>query len=105
VCCFLLCSSFSANVSVFVEYGWTYAHGFFALMGGLMRLGSDGEPYTTFLEDLRPHLRKGEINITEKAIKDRSKGDTLSKGFAVLRTGWFILEDFSPLPANLKVYQ
>ena len=68
-----------------------------------MRFGSGGEPYTILPEDLRPHLRKGEIDITEKAIKDRSKGDTLSKGFAVLQTGWFILQSIARKSQSLPV--
>jgi hypothetical protein len=44
---------------------------------------------------LLPRLRKGDIAkyaMTKDAIKDRSKGDLLSKGLAVLQTAWFILQ-------------
>jgi len=68
-----------------------------------MRFGSGGKPYTILPEDLRPHLRKGEIDITEKALQDRSKGDTLSKGFAVLQTGWFILQSIARKSQSLPV--
>lgn len=33
-----------------------------------------------------------QINITEEDIKDRSKGDLLSKGLVVIQTGWFIVQ-------------
>jgi len=57
-----------------------------------MRFDGDKEPYTLSPKDLGPHLRNGEIDITKEAIEDKSKGDILSKGFAILQTGWFILQ-------------
>ena len=57
-----------------------------------MRFDGDKEPYTLFPEGLGPQLQNGEIDITKDAIKDKSKGDILSKGFAILQTGWFILQ-------------
>jgi len=57
-----------------------------------MRFDGDKEPYTLSSKDLGPHLRNGEIDITKEAIEDKSKGDILSKGFAILQTGWFILQ-------------
>ena len=51
--------------------------------------GNDG-PYTIDPKDIGSYLR--EEDITEEAIKDKSKGDGLSKGFAILQTGWFILQ-------------
>jgi hypothetical protein len=65
-------------------------YGFFALMGGFVRYEGDEGPYIIYPDDLRSHLRKGDI--TDRAINDKSKGDVLSKGFAIIQTGWFILQ-------------
>jgi hypothetical protein len=63
-------------------------------MGGFVRYNerdkSDDGPSTLLPDDLKAHLRKEDI--TEKEIRDRSKGDILSKGFAILQTGWFVLQ-------------
>jgi hypothetical protein len=63
-------------------------------MGGFVRYNehdeSDDGPSTLLPGDLKAHL--GKDDITEKEIKDRSKGDILSKGFAILQTGWFVLQ-------------
>jgi hypothetical protein len=73
-------------------YRWTQTHGFFALMGGFMGFES-GKPVRTLLpDDLEPYLKSGQICITEEMIKDKSKGDALSKGFVILQTGWFALQ-------------
>jgi hypothetical protein len=72
------------------EHKRSKTHGFFALMGGFVKYGGDNGPYVIDPNDLKPHLREGDI--TKEAIKDKSKGDLLSKGFAILQTGWFILQ-------------
>jgi hypothetical protein len=59
-------------------------------MGGFVKYDGDDGPYTIAPEDLKSHLRVDDI--TKEAIKDKSKGDLLSKGFAILQTGWFILQ-------------
>jgi len=46
-------------------------------------------------EELEHLFADGRIDwpiITEKEIQDRSKGDFLSKGFAILQTTWFIIQ-------------
>ena len=57
-----------------------------------MRFDGDEGPYILSPEDLGSHLQKGEIDIMESDITDKSKGDMLSKGFVILQTGWFILQ-------------
>ncbi|KAG1741710.1 hypothetical protein EDB19DRAFT_709047 [Suillus lakei] len=74
---------------------WTVTHGFFAWMGGFM-LHVNGKPRAT----LRPHelerfVRDGSVEmpvIVEADIEDRSKGDALSKGIAILQLAWFVLQ-------------
>jgi hypothetical protein len=62
-------------------------------MGGLM-LYADGYMIKTLdidtLEQLYKEDRIEWPSITKKEIEDRSKGDFLSKGIAVLQTTWFI---------------
>ncbi|RDB27421.1 hypothetical protein Hypma_004303 [Hypsizygus marmoreus] len=81
----------------FCKYGWTQTHGFFALMGGFM-LWSDYRPskivtpYTLAPHELEKYILRGDIDITEEEIQDRSKGDILTKGLILLQSGWFIIQ-------------
>ncbi|KAG1732791.1 hypothetical protein EDB19DRAFT_2026903 [Suillus lakei] len=71
--------------------GWTMTHGYFALMGGFM-LYVDG--------------RAGSVDmpvITEAEIKDRSKGDGLSKCVAVLQLVWFVIQLIARYAQKLPV--
>ncbi|KAG2120181.1 hypothetical protein BD769DRAFT_1609219 [Suillus cothurnatus] len=77
------------------EFGWTLTHGFFAWMGGFM-LYVDGRPRGTLTPDellqfVRDKLVEMPV-ITEAEIKDRSKGDTLSKWVAILQLVWFVIQ-------------
>ncbi|KAF8802868.1 hypothetical protein BYT27DRAFT_6749375 [Phlegmacium glaucopus] len=75
------------------DRGWTITHGFLASMGGFM-LYKDGVMAKNLkIEKLERLVAEGKIDwptISEKGIRDRSKGDSFSKGFAVLQTTWFI---------------
>ncbi|KNZ71658.1 hypothetical protein J132_07824 [Termitomyces sp. J132] len=42
--------------------------------------------------DLEIYLRNGDITITEDELKDKSKGDWLSKSILTLQITWFILQ-------------
>ncbi|KAG1743004.1 hypothetical protein EDD22DRAFT_786452 [Suillus occidentalis] len=79
----------------FALTGWTLTHGFFACMGGFV-LYADGEPKFTLKPDLLLDLvSKGSVEmptITEAEIKDRSKGDGISKSVAILQLVWFIIQ-------------
>lgn len=59
-------------------------------MGGFVQFDGNDGPYTLSPDQVKPLLRQN--NITEQDIKDKSKGDLLSKGFALLQTSWFILQ-------------
>ncbi|KAG2358718.1 hypothetical protein BDR07DRAFT_1489085 [Suillus spraguei] len=67
---------------------WTVTNGFFAWMGGSM-LYVDGKPQATLTPDKLLHfVREKNVdmpNITEADIEDRSNGDGLSKGIAILQ--------------------
>ena len=77
---------------------WTITHGFLASMGGFMLYadGTDGNMIKTLDIDTLDQLYQEERivwpRITKKEIEDRSKGDFLSKGIAVLQTSWFIAQ-------------
>jgi len=86
--------------------GWTITHGFFASMGGFV-LYKDGVMAETLeIEELELLELEGKIDwpdISEKDIQDRSKGDSFSKGFAVLQTTWFITQCIARGVAGLNL--
>ncbi|KAG2137509.1 hypothetical protein DEU56DRAFT_736860 [Suillus clintonianus] len=92
----------------FLSAQWTVTHGFFAWMGGFM-LYVNGEPLAPLRPDeLLSYVDYGSVDvpvIVEADIEDRSKGDALSKGIAVLQLAWFILQlaarYFQDLPMTL----
>jgi hypothetical protein len=76
--------------------GWTMTHAFFLIMGGFTLHDERG----TALRILEPReleslSEAGKIEwplISEEEIKDRSKGDYLSKAIVLLQTSWFITQ-------------
>ncbi|KAG2338838.1 hypothetical protein BDR05DRAFT_1003916 [Suillus weaverae] len=86
--------------------GWTVTHGFFALMGGFV-LCVDNELQATLTpEQLLHFVREGSVDIpsiTEAEIKDRSKGDGLSKCIAILQLVWFVIQLIARYAQNLPV--
>ncbi|KAF8135356.1 hypothetical protein K438DRAFT_2123002 [Mycena galopus ATCC 62051] len=77
------------------KFGVSLTHGFFFAMGGFVARGSQ-HPIAT-LKQLEEPLRGPQyitdIQATEVAhIMDRSKGDALSKGVALLQSSWFITQ-------------
>jgi len=88
-----------------VSNKWTMAHGHLLAMGGICTVDpsveDDGqvdprspvltiEQYTKTKE--KEKLERKLCKISEEDIKDRSKGDILSKLIAILQTTWFILQ-------------
>jgi len=100
------CKRMTKTETLPVSNKWTMAHGHLVVMGGITTVDpsfeNDGQvdprsPVLTFerytktvkkRERLDRKLRK----ISEEDIKDRSKGDILSKLIAILQTTWFILQ-------------
>ncbi|KAF9478662.1 hypothetical protein BDN70DRAFT_859672 [Pholiota conissans] len=74
---------------------WTMTHAFFVQMGGFL-LCKDGKPIQVLdYARLKRCIADGTMDppdITADEIKDRSKGDFISKGLAVLQTSWFLLQ-------------
>ncbi|KAG2098760.1 uncharacterized protein F5147DRAFT_640865 [Suillus discolor] len=90
----------------FFSAQWTITHGFFAWMGGFI-LYVDGMPRATLTPDeLMEFVRRGSVDmpvITEAEIEDRSKGDGLSKGIAVLQLVWFVTQLVARYIQNLPI--
>ncbi|KAG2117618.1 hypothetical protein DEU56DRAFT_931450 [Suillus clintonianus] len=95
-------SSAPRPVAEFKE--WTMTHGFFAWMGGFM-LYVDGRPRAILTpNELLQFVRDGSVDmpvISEEEIEDRSKGDGLSKGIALLQLAWFAVQFFARYIENL----
>jgi predicted metallopeptidase len=61
-------------------------------MGGFMLYEGGKAHHTVTTAELKFCLENGEINITEKEIKDKGRSDAVSKGLVVVQTMWFILQ-------------
>ncbi|KAG2340341.1 hypothetical protein BDR05DRAFT_1002539 [Suillus weaverae] len=74
---------------------WTQTHSSFVLMGGFM-LYVDGKPNLTLQPDhILELIRKECIDaptLTAKQIHDKSKGNAISKGLAMLQVAWFVMQ-------------
>ncbi|KAF8193348.1 hypothetical protein BJ912DRAFT_1141829 [Pholiota molesta] len=92
---------------------WTLTHGFFLQMGGFL-LSEDGRPTQILAgESARDqesriiwNIQNGRIDpprLTEEDIKDRSKGDAISKTFIILQTTWFIVQCIARWSQRLPV--
>lgn len=79
----------------FSKYGWSRTHGFFAVMGGFMMYEGNKPKRVILPRELATLVADGTIDFpttTEDEIKDKSKGDALSKGLVMIQTTWFILQ-------------
>ena len=78
------------------EHGWTMAHGFFIGMGGFTLHDQKGKAvHILESEELEKLYDEGKVawpSITEEEIRDRSKGDYLSKGIVLVQMNWFIIQ-------------
>jgi hypothetical protein len=65
-------------------------------MGGFMLYDVDRKPYHTLQPDeVLELIHKGCIDaptLTAKWIRDRSKGNVISKGLIMLQVAWFVLQ-------------
>jgi hypothetical protein len=75
-------------------------------MGGFM-LYVNGKPRATLKPDeFLGFVREGSVEmpvIVEADIEDRSKGDALSKGIAILQLAWFVLQLVARYVQNLPI--
>ena len=86
--------------------GWTKTHAFFLIMGGFT-LHAKGRPIRVLeWEDLIALAKARRVDwpkITKEEIKDRSKGDYLSKGIVFLQTTWFTIQFFARAASKLTI--
>jgi hypothetical protein len=81
-------------------------HGFFAWMGGFLLYVNDEPRATLTPDELRRFVRNGSVEmpgIIQAEIEDRSKGDVLSKGIAVLQLLWFFTQLVARYAQNLPI--
>ncbi|KAF7369937.1 hypothetical protein MSAN_00623300 [Mycena sanguinolenta] len=89
------------------KFEFSITHGMFVSMGGFVT--SDGHPIATWeqLKDstLGPEFQAAIQKVSEEEITDKSKGDTLSKGVALLQGLWFILQTLARAHQHLAITQ
>ncbi|KAG2069405.1 hypothetical protein BDR04DRAFT_1078194 [Suillus decipiens] len=88
------------------DYTWTETHSIFLLMGGFM-LYVNGEPYLTLRrpDDILKLICTGCIDaptLTAKQIRDKSKGNAISKGLVILQVAWFVMQFITRVIYHLK---
>ncbi|KAJ6449572.1 hypothetical protein C8R45DRAFT_145147, partial [Mycena sanguinolenta] len=87
--------------------GFSRTHGMFFCMGGFV--SPDGRPIVTMRQledpDLGSELQDAIQNVKKEDIKDKSKGDALSKGVALLQGLWFILQCLARAHQRLAITQ
>ncbi|KAG1721790.1 hypothetical protein EDB19DRAFT_2044233, partial [Suillus lakei] len=85
---------------------WTVTHGFFAWMGGFMLYIKDEPRGTLDPDKLLQFVREEFVDmpvISQAEIKDRSKGDGLSKGISLLQLAWFFVQLIARYAQNLPI--
>ncbi|KAJ7910778.1 hypothetical protein B0H13DRAFT_2485055 [Mycena leptocephala] len=96
---------FFAASSLSKEFGFSKTHGFFFCMGGFV--SSTGYPIATKKQladpDLGPEFLTGIKNIDTEDIMDKSKGDALSKGLAMVQGLWFTTQCLARVHQHLAV--
>ncbi|KAF7369967.1 hypothetical protein MSAN_00626500 [Mycena sanguinolenta] len=89
------------------KFGFSTMHGMFFSMGGFVT--SDEHPIATIKQlegsTLGPEFQAAIKKISEKDITDKSKGDALSKGVALLQGLWFILQTLARVHQRLAITQ
>ncbi|KAJ6506120.1 hypothetical protein DFH09DRAFT_1251800 [Mycena vulgaris] len=87
------------------DFGFSRSHGYFMCMGGFV--SSTGYPVAIPEQlkdaDLGPELLEAIQNVDAEDIKDKSKGDALSKGVALAQGIWFITQCFARVHQGLMV--
>ncbi|KAJ6573005.1 hypothetical protein DFH09DRAFT_1079160 [Mycena vulgaris] len=87
------------------EFNLSYTHGFFFSMGGFV--SQVGHPIATFkqLEDsvLGSEYLSAIRKVKVADIMDKSKGDALSKGVALMQGLWFITQSIARVHQHLPV--
>ncbi|KZP34107.1 hypothetical protein FIBSPDRAFT_1035948 [Athelia psychrophila] len=75
---------------------WTTTHGFFTLMGGFYYLDPGRPPRPLSPVEVAACITDGSLELPKESdISDKSKGDALSKFFALLQTIWFVVQSIA----------
>ncbi|KAJ7204978.1 hypothetical protein GGX14DRAFT_645527 [Mycena pura] len=82
------------------EFSISRTHGHFISMGGFVA-GTEGHLILT-KEQVREHI-SDIAKVQEKTIKNKSKGDALSKGVALLQGLWFVVQCLARAVQHLPV--
>ncbi|KAJ7910780.1 hypothetical protein B0H13DRAFT_596172 [Mycena leptocephala] len=87
------------------EFGFSRTHGFFFCMGGFV--SSTGYPVVSKKQladlDLGPEFLTSIKNVDAEDIMDKSKGDALSKGLAIVQGLWFTAQCLARVHQRLAV--
>jgi hypothetical protein len=87
------------------EFGFSRTHGFFFCMGGFV--SSTSYPVVTKKQlaesELGPEFLAGIKNVDAEDIMDKSKGDALSKGVAMVQGLWFTTQCVARMQQHLAV--
>ncbi|KAJ7853252.1 hypothetical protein B0H13DRAFT_1643092, partial [Mycena leptocephala] len=87
------------------EFGFSRTHGFFFCMGGF--ISSTGYPVVTKKQladsELGPEFPTGIKSLDAEDIMDKSKGDALSKGLAMVQGLWFTAQCIACVHQHLAV--
>ncbi|KAK2463880.1 hypothetical protein APHAL10511_004052 [Amanita phalloides] len=85
---------------------WTEAHAIFAYTGGFRQVNADDSKTQLRGHDFFTRVFRGEIDIpivTTECIRDKSKGDWISKAIVVVQTVWFALQVMNRYAQHLPV--
>ena len=110
------CAFYDFSTTDLIDNKWTMNHGHFLIMGGFTLIGknkvtSKDEPLGPVWEEKFERLlghspSDSQIDfptVTLAEIKDKSKGDELSKTLAILQTTWFLLQCAARIPQKLAL--
>ncbi|KAF7971482.1 hypothetical protein HWV62_21004 [Athelia sp. TMB] len=87
-----------------LDQAWTVAHAFFIIAGGYHGCNENGPQYPLHPNTVVSLVRDGKlVPPTTEALSDRSKGDVLSKGIAILQTIWFVVQCIARLSEHLPI--
>ncbi|KAF7971483.1 hypothetical protein HWV62_21006 [Athelia sp. TMB] len=87
-----------------LDQAWTVAHAFFIIAGGYHGYDENAALYPLHPKTVVSLVEGGKlVPPTIEALADRSKGDVLSKGIAILQTIWFVVQCIARLAEHLPV--
>ncbi|KZP16874.1 hypothetical protein FIBSPDRAFT_690964, partial [Athelia psychrophila] len=85
---------------------WTIVHCFFVQMDGFYLYGTDGKPIRPLSgEDIVRLAEHRYVPPPQEELEDKSKGDWVSKGLAMVQTLWFIAQCIARRLQHLSITQ